>query len=53
LASIKDHATGFAVAGSYQANVSQANDFGITETYRCWRSDYTNIFPAGGTVDVT
>jgi hypothetical protein len=53
LATIKDHATGFAVAGSYQANVSQTNDFGVTETYRCWRSDNANIFPSGGTVDVT
>jgi hypothetical protein len=53
LATIKDHSTGFAVAGSYRTNVSHTNDLGYVETYRCWRSDNQGIFPSGGTVDVT
>lgn len=53
LATIKDDSTGFAIAGSYRTNVSHTNDFGFTETYRCWRSDNVNIFPTGGTVVIT
>jgi hypothetical protein len=53
LATIKDHSTGFGIAGSYRTNVSHTNDLGYVETYRCWRSDNPNIFPSGGTVDVT
>lgn len=53
LVTIKDNSTGFAIAGSYRTNVSHTNQFGYTETYRCWRSDNTNIFPTGGTVVVT
>jgi hypothetical protein len=53
LATIKDNSTGFGVAGSYRNNISHTNDFGHTETYRCWRSDNSNIFPSGGTIVVT
>jgi len=53
LLTIKDNSTGFAIAGSYRTNVSHTNDFGFTETYRCWRSDNVAIFPSGGTVVVT
>ena len=53
LATIKDNSTGFGVDGAYQTNISHTNDSGYTETYRCWRSTNSNIFPSGGTVVVT
>jgi hypothetical protein len=53
LATIKDGTTGFAIAGSYRTNVSHTNQYGYTETYRCWRSDNTGIYPAGENVVVT
>ena len=53
LATIKDNATGFSIDGAYMTNVSHVNDFGVTETYRCWRSTNPSIFPTGGTVVVT
>lgn len=53
LLTIKDGTTGFAIAGSYRNDVSHTNDFGITETYRCWRSDNAAIYPSGEDVVVT
>lgn len=53
LATIKDGTTGFAIAGSYQTDVSFTNAKGYTETYRCWRSDNTGIYPSGEDVVVT
>jgi len=53
IATIKDNATGFAIAGAYGTDVSHTNDNGYTETYRCWVSDNTAIFPSGGTVVIT
>jgi hypothetical protein len=53
LATIKDGTTGFAIAGSYRTNVSHTNQYGYTETYRCWRSDNTGIYPSGENVVVT
>lgn len=53
LATIKDGTTGFAIAGSYRTNVSFTNAYGFTETYRCWRSDNTGIYPSGENVVVT
>lgn len=53
LATIKDHSTGFGIGGAYRTNVSHTDDFGVTATYRCWRSTNVGIFPTGGTVDIT
>lgn len=53
LATIKDGTTGFAVAGSYRNNISHTNDSGYTETYRCWRSDNSGIYPSGENIVVT
>lgn len=53
LAAIKDGTTGFAIAGSYRTNVSHTNQYGYVETYRCWRSDNTGIYPGGENIVVT
>ena len=44
---------GFAVDGGYKTDVSHTNEFGITETYRCWRSTNVGVFPTGGTIIIT
>jgi len=53
IVTIKDNSTGFAIDGAYTTNVSHTNDLGYVETYRCWASTNTNIFPTGGTVAIT
>ena len=53
LATIKDGTTGFAIAGSYRTNVTHINQYGYQETYRCWRSDNTGIYPSGENIVVT
>ena len=53
LATIKDGTTGFAIAGSYRTNVTHTNQYGYQETYRCWRSDNTGIYPTGENIVVT
>jgi len=53
LATIKDHTTGFGIDGSYKTNITHTNDMGYAETYRCWRSTNTGIFPSANVVDVT
>ncbi len=53
LGSIKDGTTGFAIAGSYRDNVTHTNQYGYSETYRCWRSDNPAIYPTGENVVVT
>lgn len=53
LATIKDGTTGFAIAGSYRNNVTHVNQYGYSETYRCWRSDNPAIYPTGENVVVT
>lgn len=51
LFTIKDQ-TGFGVAGSYRTNVTHTNQWGYQETYRCWRSDNTGIYPSGQNITV-
>jgi hypothetical protein len=53
LATIKDGTTGFAIAGSYRTNVTHTNQYGYQETYRCWRSDNTGIYPSGENIVIT
>ena len=52
ITTIKDHATGIGVDGSYQADVNHTNDMGFQETYRCWKSTNPGIFPSAGQIDV-
>ena len=53
LATIKDGTTGFGIAGSYRTKVTHTNQYGYQETYRCWRSDNTGIYPSGENIIIT
>ena len=53
LATIKDATTGFAIDGAYQNDISHTNDMGYTESYRCWRSTNSGIYPSSQAIIVT
>ena len=53
LITIKDNSTGFAIGGAYQNNITHTNEYGFSETYRCWRSTNPGIFPTTSQVNIT
>ena len=50
---VKDVTTMLDIDGSWQDNVTHTNQYGYAETYRCWRSTNTGIFPTAHDVQVT